>query len=113
MKKNNRLFIDYKANPHRQILEDKTEDYRDSKTCAMFMSSGQFAVDRVLQALYAAKESGKKEMVINIHHPSPAAARQWKLNVQPLWMTIFDYVLRDEFTIIFHEMVTTMSDGTK
>jgi len=113
LKKNNRLFIDYKANPHRQILEDKTEDYRDSKTCAMFMSSGQFAVDRILQTLYAARQSGKKLMILNMHHPSPEAARQWKMSGQPLWMSVFDYILGDEFEIQFESMPTTMSDGTK
>ena len=113
LKKNNRLFIDYKANPHRQILEDATEDYRDSKTCAMFMSSGQFAVDRILQTLYAARQSGKKQMILNMHHPSPEAAKQWNISGQPLWTSIFDYVLDNEFEIIFESMPTTMSDGTK
>ena len=111
--KNNRLFINYKAVPHTQTLEDTTEGYKDSKTCAMFMSSGQFAVDRILQTLYAARQSGKKVMVLNMHHPSPEAARQWKMSGQPLWMSVLDYVLGDEFEIQFESMPTTMSDGTK
>ena len=79
----------------------------------MFMSSGQFAVDRILQTLYAARQSGKKVMVLNMHHPSPEAARQWKMSGQPLWMSVLDYVLGDEFEIQFESMPTTMSDGTK
>ena len=61
----------------------------------------------------AARKSGKKQMIIVMHHPSPEAAKQWNISGQPLWTSIFDYVLDNEFEIIFESMPTTMSDGTK
>ena len=81
--------------------------------CSLYTSSGQFKVDRVLETLYAAEAVNKKIIMVVVHHPSLEQEKKWKTEIQPHWLSIFQYLLCDGFEVRFHEMPTTMSDGSK
>jgi hypothetical protein len=112
MRNNNQLFCNYKAAPHNITLENTVESFKDSNTVSIYCSSAKFAVDRVLEAMFAAKAANKKNIVIVIHHPNLRQAKTWKMHIQPQWIANFDYTLNQDFDITFYEMPTTMSDGS-
>jgi hypothetical protein len=79
----------------------------------------KFSSDRILDRLYATKPTEAKKamgveevnkIVIVIHHSTPEAEENWKLNVQPGWMNIIKYTIKDDFEVKFFEMKTTESD---
>ena len=113
MAKNNELFCNYKAAPHNKALEDTVEAFQDSKTVATYTSSGHVPADRILEKLNSAKKIGKTTLVVVVHHPNLRQEKTWKQHLQPVWMQIFENTLSPELSIRFHEMPTTMSDGSK
>ena len=112
MRNNNQLFCNYKAAPHNTTLENTVESFKDSNTLSIYCSSAKFAVDRVLETMFAARAANKKNIVIVIHHPNLRQAKLWKTDIQPNWIANFDYTLNQDFDITFYEMPTTMSDGS-
>ena len=110
----NKLFIKYDAQPHHQTLLDTVTAFVNADMCSLYTSSASLAVDRVLETLYATyKATGKKIIMVVVHHPSLEQEKKWKASIQPKWMNIFSDLLCDGFEVRFHEMPTTMSDGTK
>ena len=111
--KNNQLFCDYKAAPHNKALLDTVEAFQDKNTVTTYTSSGHVPADRILEKLNSAKKIGKTTLVVVVHHPNLRQEKTWKLHLQPLWMQIFENTLSPELSVRFHEMPTTMSDGSK
>ena len=113
LKANNILFVNYKSLPHSKTLDDVVESFKDKDTVAIYMSSGKFAVERVLESLYAAKEANKKHLYCVIHHPNLRQEKLWEQEIRPYWSKIFDYLINNGIKISFHEMPTKMKDGTQ
>lgn len=112
--KANQLFINYKAAPHHQTLLDTVTAFgQPNEVCSIYMSSAKFSSDRIIETLWANKALGKKIIMVVIHHPDLAQEKFWKTQDQPRWLHMFDYLLCDGFEVRFHEMPTTMSDGSK
>jgi hypothetical protein len=111
----NKLFIKYDAQPHHQTLLDTVSAFGQLPImCSLYTSSGQLKVDRVLETLSAAAAAvGKKIIMVVVHHPSLEQEKIWKTKTQPHWMQVFSNLLGDGFEVRFHEMPTTMSDGSK
>tara|TARA_Y100000296_G_C5141726_1_gene241448 strand:- start:78 stop:1322 length:1245 start_codon:yes stop_codon:yes gene_type:complete len=108
-----RTRIDYRIFPHSETIKDVVEQYKDKKTCSLYLSSGKFAVDRVLKTLYAGQEIGKKDVMVVVWHSSKELEKAWVKTDRPFWQNLLDDLIDDKFTIDFHEMPSTMSDGTK
>jgi hypothetical protein len=102
-----RLFINYKAKPHSNILDAKVASYNrpDLGQCSMYFSSGALRLERVLETLYANKTCTK--CVVVIHHPTVAQAKLWKTQIQPQWLNICAHFNID---IEFVEMDMWMDD---
>ena len=114
LKRNNLLFIDYKAKPHNQTLTDTVAAYAaDPNVCSIQMSSAKFSSDRIIETLYANESLGKKICQVIIHHPTPEQENIWKTSIQSDWIKKLRYVLNKDFTVKFYEMPSTMSDGTQ
>jgi len=113
LRQSNRLFINYKAEPFHQTMLDTVTAMVDSTTCSLYMSSAKFSSDRVLETIYAANDAvGKTTVIVVIHHPSPTDEELWKTKFQPKWIALFKFALQSGINVKFHEMVSTMSDGT-
>jgi hypothetical protein len=120
MKKSGVLWKNYNAKPHHQEMLDMVDTFsRLPNTTSVYMSSLKFSSDRILDRLYATKPTEAKKamgveeinkIVIVIHHSTPEAEENWKLNVQPGWMNIIKYTIKDDFEVKFFEMKTTESD---
>ena len=123
MKKSGVLWKNYAARPHHQEMLDMVDMFsRQPNTTSVYMSSLKFSSDRILERLFAArptealKAMGVDEInkiVVVIHHSTPEAEENWKLNVQPAWMNIINYIFKDDFEVKFFEMPTTESDLSK
>lgn len=123
MKKSGLLWKNYAARPHHQEMLDMVDMFsRQPNTTSVYMSSLKFSSDRILERLFAArptealKAMGVDEVnkiVVVIHHSTPEAEENWKLNVQPAWMNIINYIFKDDFEVKFFEMPTTESDLSK
>ena len=85
-----RLFVNYKAKPHSNILDAKVASYNrpDIGQCSMYLSSGALRLERVLETLYATKCD---KAVVVIHHPTVAQSKLWKTQIQPLWLNICNH----------------------
>jgi len=118
--KNNQLFIRYKAAPHSNILKATTIAFGQEKGwCSTFCSSAKLSVERILETLDAnspevtdGKIDNKKIMVV-IHHPTVEDGKTWKTDIQPTWIKRLDKLLKDDYTVEFHEMSMWQSDGSK
>ena len=53
------------------------------------------------------------KIVVVIHHASPEAQENWKINVQPAWMNIIKYTINGDFEVKFYEMEPTENDLSK
>ena len=118
LRKNNLLFINYKAKPHNQTLVDTVTAYAaDPNVCSIQMSSAKFSSDRIIETLYANrslnKNLGKRICQVIIHHPTPEQEHIWKTADQARWINMLSYLLCDGFMVKFYEMPSTMSDGTQ
>ncbi len=123
MKKSGLLWKNYAARPHHQEMLDVVDMFsRQPNTTSVYMSSLKFSSDRILDRLFAARPTkalkamgmdGINKIVVVIHHSTPEAEENWKLNVQPAWMNIINYIFKDDFEVKFFEMPTTESDLSK
>lgn len=114
LRQNNLLWINYKAAPHSAKLADTVQLFGQNEgMCSIYMSSLKFSVDRIIETLWAATKIGKRKIMVVIHHPSPEAETNWKTVAQPNFINLFKTMLKDNLEVRFHEMTTTMSDGTK
>jgi hypothetical protein len=104
-----RLFINWKASPHKGILEKKVASYNrpDIGQCSLYFSSGALRLERVLETLYA---TDCTKAVVCIHHPTVAQSKVWKTQVQPLWMNICN---RFNIDVEFIEMDMWIDDVSK
>lgn len=120
MKKSGVLWKNYAARPHHQEMLDMVDMFsRQPNTTSVYMSSLKFSSDRILERLFAARPTEAlkaigvdeiNKIVVVIHHSTPEAEENWKLNVQPAWMNIINYIFKDDFEVKFFEMPTTESD---
>ena len=123
MKKSGLLWKNYTAKPHHQEMLNMVDMFsRQPNTTSVYMSSLKFSSDRILGRLFATRstESLKamgidkvNKIVVVIHHSTPEAEENWKLNVQPAWMNIINYIFKDDFEVKFYEMETTENDLSK
>ena len=123
MKKSGLLWKNYTAKPHHQEMLNMVDMFsRQPNTTSVYMSSLKFSSDRILERLWAARstESLKamgidkvNKIVVVIHHSTPEAEENWKLNVQPAWMNTINYIFKDDFEVKFYEMETTENDLSK
>jgi len=106
-----RIFINYKAKPHSTILDAKVASYNrpDLEQCSMYLSSGAVRFERVLEILYANRETCKRCVVV-IHHPSVKQGELWKKDVQPFLMNLASHFKLD---VEFIEMEMWMGDISK
>jgi hypothetical protein len=117
------LWKNYNAKPHHQEMLDMVDTFsRQPKTTSVYMSSLKFSSDRILDRLYATRPTeAKKSMgieevnriVVVIHHASPEAEENWKINVQPAWLNIIKYTINVNLEVKFYEMETTENDLSK
>ena len=118
--KGGELWKNYGASPHHQELLDTVDTFnRMPNTTSVYMSSKKFSIERILERLYASRVTeGKKalgveevnKIIVVVHHPDPDSEENWKIDVQPTWMNICKYLIKDDFDIKFFEMDTTQSD---
>ncbi len=116
LKRQNRLFINYKASPHNNKLADTVKAFSSREgVSSIYMSSAKFSGDRILEhlAIVSEPELNKTTIVVVVHHSSLKQEKLWKKEGQPHWINVFDSTLDKKFTIQFCEMPTTMSDGTQ
>lgn len=76
-----KVLIDYKAAPHKGILESVMENSRDAHTIVLKGSSGMFKNGNILGEVYNIQttlKSSKKEVVCFITHPHQSYFNQWK-----------------------------------
>ena len=101
-----RLFVNYKAKPHSNILDAKVASYNrpDIGQCSMYLSSGALRLERVLETIYATQTT---KCVVVIHHPTVAQSKLWRTQIQPLWMNICNHFNLD---VEFVEMEMWMDD---
>jgi len=101
-----RLFVNYKAKPHSNILDAKVASYNrpDIGQCSMYFSSGAFRLERILETIYATQTT---KCVVVIHHPTVAQSKLWKTQIQPLWLNICNHFNLD---VEFVEMDMWMDD---
>ena len=106
-----RIFINYKAKPHSTILDAKVASYNrpDLGQCSMYLSSGAVRFERVLEILYANRETCKRCVVV-IHHPSVKQGGLWKKDDQPFLMNLASHFKLD---VEFIEMEMWMADISK
>jgi hypothetical protein len=102
------IFINYKSKPHSTALAAKVALYNrpDLGQCSMYFSSSALRLERVLETLYANKDTCTK-CVIPIYHPTVAQSKLWKTQIQPYWLNICAYFNLD---IEFVEMDMWMDD---
>ena len=103
-----RIFVNYKAKPHSAILDATVASYNrpDLGQCSMYLSSGAVRFERVLENLYANRETCTKCVVV-IHHPTVASGKSWKTQGQPYLLNLCDYFNLD---VEFVEMDMWMDD---
>jgi hypothetical protein len=101
-----RLFINYKAKPHSNILDAKVASYNrpDIGQSSMYFSSGALRLERVLETMYATETT---KCVVVIHHPTVAQSKLWKTQIQPLQLNICNNFNLD---VEFVEMEMWMDD---
>ena len=104
------LFINYKANPHKSILQAKVASYNrpDLGQCSTFMSSAKFSMDRIMETLYANRQTCDRIVVV-IHHPHTQSSDYFKKNTQPTWLNIVE-ASGMKWKVEFVEMEMWMED---
>jgi len=103
-----RIFINYKAKPHSNILDAKVASYNrpDLGQCSMYLSSGAVRLERVIETLYANRNTCTKCVVV-IHHPTVASGKAWKTQGQPYLLNLCSWANLD---VDFVEMDMWMDD---
>ena len=103
-----RIFVNYKAKPHSAILDAKVASFNrpDLGQCSMYLSSGAVRFERVLENLYANRETCTKCVVV-IHHPTVASGKAWKTQGQPYLLNLCAHFNLD---VEFVEMDMWMDD---
>jgi hypothetical protein len=103
-----RIFINYKSKPHSTILDAKVASYNrpDQGQCSLYLSSGAVRFERVLETLYAYKDTCTKCVVV-IHHPTVASEKAWKTQGQPYALNLSAHFNLD---VEFVEMDMWMDD---
>ena len=101
-----RIFVNYKAKPHSNVLDAKVASYNrpDLGQCSMYFSSGAVRLERVLDTIYATKTT---KCVVVIHHPTVADGKGWKTNGQPYLLNLCAHFNID---VEFVEMEMWMDD---